>query len=162
MNIKLSWFQKHALLGYFLLAYAISWTIGIPLALIAQGKLNWHLPFYLHYLYSYGPMLAALIMTGFTQGKSGIKDIFKRLINWRMRPIWWIVAFSPVLGYLIIAMIQRLFQGTWPDFSLLGEVSFLPNLGIGALFLWILTSGVGEETGWRGIHSFLVYRNQSH
>ena len=44
MNAKLSWFQKHALLGYFLLAYAISWAIGIPLALIAQGKVNWHLP----------------------------------------------------------------------------------------------------------------------
>jgi len=45
MDTKLSWFQKHALLGYFLLAFAISWAIGIPLALIAQGKLNWHLLF---------------------------------------------------------------------------------------------------------------------
>jgi hypothetical protein len=40
MNTKKSWLQKHSLLGYFVLAYAISWTIGIPLALIAQGKLN--------------------------------------------------------------------------------------------------------------------------
>jgi len=150
MNTKRSWFQKHTLLGYFILAYAISWAIGIPLALIAQGKLNWQLPFYLHYLYSYGPMLAALIMTGVTKGKSGIKDLFKRLINWHMHPIWWIVAFSPVLGYLIIVTIQWFIQGTWADFSLLGEVSFLPNLVIGALFLWILVSGVGEETGWRG------------
>ena len=38
MNAKLSWFQKHALVGYFLLAYAISWAIGIPLALIVQGR----------------------------------------------------------------------------------------------------------------------------
>jgi hypothetical protein len=138
MNAKLSWFQKHALLGYFLLAYAISWAIGIPLALIAQGKVNWHLPFYLHYLYSYGPMLAALIMTGFTKGKSGIKDLFKRLINWHMRPIWWIVAFSPVVGYLIIVTVQRFVQGTWSDFRLLGEVSFLPDLGIGRFFFGLL------------------------
>ena len=99
-NTKLSWIQKHSLLGYFLLAYAISWAIGIPLALTALGKLNWHLPFYLQYFYAYGPMLAALIMTGFTKGKSGLKDIFKRLTDWHMRPIWWIVAFSPVVGYL--------------------------------------------------------------
>jgi hypothetical protein len=44
MPTKQPWLQKHALLAYFLLAFAISWAIGIPLALIAQGKLNWHLP----------------------------------------------------------------------------------------------------------------------
>jgi len=150
MNTKSSWFQRHPLLGYFFLAYAISWAIGIPLALISQGKLNWQLPFYLHYLYAYGPMLAAFIMTGFTKGKSGISDIFNRLFNWHMRPIWWIVAFSPLAGYLIIAIVQRIIQGTWADFSLLGQVNYLPNLGIGALFLWIFTFGIGEEIGWRG------------
>lgn len=52
-------------------------------------------------------MLAALIMPGITKGKSGIRDIFKRLTDWHMRPIWWIIAFSPVVGYLIIMTIQR-------------------------------------------------------
>ena len=36
------------------------------------------------------------------------------------------------------------------DFSLLGQVNFLPNLGVGALLLWIFTFGFGEEIGWRG------------
>jgi membrane protease YdiL (CAAX protease family) len=150
MNVKPSWLQKYDLLGYFLLAYTFSWTIGIPLALIAQGKLNWQIPFYVHYLYAYGPMLAAFIMTGLTKGKSGIADIFKRLFKWRMRPGWWVVAFSPLAGYLAIVIVQRMIQGVWVDFSLLGEVNFLPNLGIGALFLWIFTYGIGEEIGWRG------------
>jgi membrane protease YdiL (CAAX protease family) len=150
MNTKISWFQKYSLPGYFVLAYAISWTVGIPLALIAQGKLNWQIPFYVHYLYAYGPMLAALIMTGLTKGKSGIADIFERLFKWRMRPIWWIVALSPLAGYLVIVMIQRIISGVWADLSLLGEVNFLPNLGGGALLLWIFTYGIGEEIGWRG------------
>jgi len=34
-------------------------------------------------------------------------------------------------------------------FSKLGEIHFLPPLRIGALFLWILTFGIGEEIGWQ-------------
>jgi membrane protease YdiL (CAAX protease family) len=150
MNTKISRLQKYSLPGYFILAYAISWTIGIPLALIAQGKLDWQIPFSVHYFYAYGPMLAAFIMTGLTKGKSGIADIFRRLFKWRMRPVWWIITFSPLLGYLVIVVVQRLIQGEWADFSLLGEVNFLPKLGFGALFLWIFTYGIGEEIGWRG------------
>jgi uncharacterized protein len=150
MDIKTTWFQRHSLLGYFILAYAISWTVGIPLALIAQGKLNWQIPFYVHYLYAYGPMLAALIMTGLTKGKSGIGDIFKRLFQWHMRPIWWVVALSPLMGYFVIVVIQRLISGRWADLRLLGDVNFLPSLGAGALLLWVFTYGIGEEIGWRG------------
>jgi membrane protease YdiL (CAAX protease family) len=95
-------------------------------------------------------MLAALIMTGLTKDKLGIADIFKRLFKWRMRPVWWVVALSPLVGYLMIVIVQRLIQGEWADFSLLGEVNFLPNLGAGALLLWVLTYGIGEEIGWRG------------
>jgi membrane protease YdiL (CAAX protease family) len=150
MNTKTSWFHKHSLLGYFILAYAISWTVGIPLALIAQGKLNWQIPFQVHYLYAYGPMLSAFIMTGLTKGWPGIVDIFRRLFKWQMRPAWWLIAFSPLIGYAVVVIVLRLIQGTWVDLSLLGEVNFLPNLGAGALFLWIFTYGIGEEIGWRG------------
>ncbi|MBN8580145.1 MAG: CPBP family intramembrane metalloprotease [Anaerolineae bacterium] len=150
MNTNATWLQRNSLTGYFFLAYAISWSIGIPLALIAQEKVNWEIPFAVHYLYSYGPMLAALIMTALTKGKSGMVDIFKRLTTWRMRPVWWLLALSPLPAYFLIVIVLRLIQGTWVDLSLLGQVNFLPNLGIGALFLWIFTYGIGEEVGWRG------------
>lgn len=29
-------------------------------------------------------------------------------------------------------------------------MNFLPNLGLAAWPFWVLTSGIGEETGWRG------------
>ncbi|MBK9209650.1 MAG: hypothetical protein IPL71_15645 [Anaerolineales bacterium] len=134
MNTKTSWIQKNSLLGYFILAYAISWTIGIPLALIAQGKVSWQIPFPLHYLYAYGPMLSALIMTGLTKGKSGIADIFKRLFKWRIGFSWWMISLSPLAAYFVIALVQRMIQGEWVDFNLLGEVNFLPNLGVWRAF----------------------------
>ncbi len=145
-----TWMQKNTLLGYFLLAYAISWSIAIPLALIAQGKLDWNIPFALHYLTAYGPMFAAFIMTGLADGKQGFHSLVKRLFRWRMDLGWWITAVSPLLIYFIIVLVQRIIQKTWVDFSQLGEINFLPNMGLGALLIWIFTFGLGEETGWRG------------
>lgn len=150
MNTKTTWLQRNSLVGYFILAYAISWAIGIPLALIAQGKVDLQIPYFVHYFYAYGPMLAAFIMTGLTKGRTGIADIFKRLTTWQMRPTWWLLALSPLPAYFLIVIVLRIIQGAWVDLSLLGQVNFLPNLGIGALFLWILTYGIGEEVGWRG------------
>lgn len=150
MNTKTTWLEKNSLLGYFVLAYALSWSFGIPLALMAQGKVDWQIPFFVHYFYAYGPMLAAFIMTGLTRGKSGMADIYKRLTQWRMTPVWWLVTLSPLPAYLLIVIVLRFIQGSWVDFSLLGQVNFLPNLGVTALLLWIFTYGIGEEVGWRG------------
>jgi membrane protease YdiL (CAAX protease family) len=145
-----TWLQKYSLVGYFLLAYAFTWSIGIPLALIALGKLDWNLHFSLHYLAAFGPMLSALIMEGLTNGRQGIGSLLKRLLKWRMHPGWWLMAISPLIGYTLIAFLQGIVRKTWANLSLLGEINFLPNVGFGALLIWIFTFGLGEETGWRG------------
>lgn len=64
--------------------------------------------------------------------------------------MWWLAALSPLPAYFLIVIVLRVIQGAWTDLSLLGQVNFLPNLGVGALFLWIFTYGIGEEVGWRG------------
>jgi membrane protease YdiL (CAAX protease family) len=72
------------------------------------------------------------------------------MVQWRVRPVWWFVALSPLVLYGLAALALRLLRGTWIDVGVLGRVNFLPSLGIGALVLWIVNSGLGEETGWRG------------
>lgn len=143
-------FKQHPLIVFFVLAFAISWAVMIPLALTAQGIGGFSIPPSIHYLAAYGPMLAALITTGLTEGASGLREIFTRMVKWRVRPVWWLVAFLPLVAYALIAVVLRFVQGEWLGFGLLGRVDYLPDLGLGALALWILTFGIGEEVGWRG------------
>jgi len=139
-----------SLVGFFVLAYAISWAIEIPLALAARGLIDVPVPFAVHYLAAYGPMLAAIAMTWITGGHDGLRELFGRILKWRVRPMWWLVAAAPLTLYALTAVALRLIQGQWFSLAALGKIDFLPNLGVGALLLWILTFGLGEETGWRG------------
>lgn len=142
--------HEHSLLMYFILACAISWSLEIPLALRAQKVVMWPVPYPMHYLAAYGPMLAALIVTGFTDGTAGFRRLFSGLLQWRTRPIWWLVATSPLILAILIAVVLRFVPGQAAHIRMLGQVDFLPAIGLGALPLWILTFGIGEEMGWRG------------
>ncbi len=144
--------KRHSLVAYFVLAYAITWAIGIPLAASAQGLLNVQIPPNVHFLLAYGPMLAAFIVTGIISGAAGIQELLGRMTRWRVGVGWFLIAaFSPVALFLFSAAIVRAIGGTWPDFSQFGNIEGFPQLGwLAAWIFWILTFGIGEETGWRG------------
>jgi uncharacterized protein len=142
--------QPRHFLWYISIAYIISWCIEIPLALRAQGLLSLNVPFSLHYLAAFGPFIAGLVATWKEDGVGGVRELGGRMIRWRVAPIWWIVAVSPVLILFTLSGATRIIQGTWLDVTMLGRVDFLPDLGGGALLLWLATYGFGEEVGWRG------------
>ncbi|MFN2119837.1 MAG: type II CAAX prenyl endopeptidase Rce1 family protein [Anaerolineales bacterium] len=135
---------------YFIVAYAISWAIAVPLALAHQGIVAPILPPWFHYLVGYGPMLSALLVTWATRGQDGVKTLWLRLTNLQIGAIWWLIALSPLIIGLVVALGMNLLGGGNISLAQLGEVHFLPPLGIGALFLWLFTFGIGEEMGWRG------------
>jgi membrane protease YdiL (CAAX protease family) len=142
--------REHSLPAYFILAYAFSWLIGIPLALEAHGAIQAQIPFSLHYLIAYGPMLSALIVTWITSGIGGLKKLLGRMTKWRIDLSWWLVAVSPLGIYLLAGAALWLIQGQRMYLAVMGQVDYLPPLGLATLPLWILTFGLGEETGWRG------------
>jgi membrane protease YdiL (CAAX protease family) len=144
------WVKKCPLLTFFVLAYALSWIVEIPLALKAQGIIQAGVPFYLHYLAAYGPMVSALIVTGLTDGSRGLRELLGRMTKWRVGPGWWLVALAPLGLYLLVRAALWLAQGERIALAGMGQVDFLPFIGLAALPIWILTFGIGEETGWRG------------
>jgi membrane protease YdiL (CAAX protease family) len=150
MSAITTWAKKRPLLTFFILAYAFSWMIEIPLALRAQGVVQAEIPFSLHYLAAYGPMLSALILTGLTGGMRGLRELWERMTRWKVSPGWWLVALAPLGLYLLVAAVLWLTQREAIDLAAMGQVDFLPAIGLAALPMWILTFGIGEETGWRG------------
>ncbi len=143
--------QRHPVVTYYLLTLAFSWLIEFPLIAQVQGWFGWQVPMALHYLASFGPMLAALIVTWAVQGTAGLAELWSRITRWRVGAFAFAFAvFSPVVLFALAAVALRLLSGQWLDLTLLGQINYMPYLGVGALVLWIVTYGFGEEIGWRG------------
>lgn len=146
------WIKAHPLVAYFALAYAISWIIVLPLVAYAQGFIDVPVPFTLHYLNDLAPVLAAIIVTRIADGAEGLRDLLRRMIRWRGSLLWVLVAaFSPLVAFgIAAAIVVFAMEETPPDLGLLGELPYLPYLGLGGWIFWLLTVGLGEESGWRG------------
>ena len=138
--------------AYFLLTFVLSWAIEVPLVLQAQDLIPAVVPPRLHYVASFGPLLAASMVTLATRGPAGLGRLFSGLVRWRARPIYWVVAVvAPCTVFALILLGAKLAEGAWPDLASLGRPDYLPALGIlPTLLLWTVTFGAGEEVGWRG------------
>ncbi|HEX2458332.1 MAG TPA: alpha/beta fold hydrolase [Vicinamibacterales bacterium] len=144
------WVKRHPLSSYFFVAYVVSWSIAVPLALQAQGFVFHRLPWSLHYLAAFGPAAAALLIARLlreparTAERAEPRSVARGIF-------WWTVGVgSPLLLFVIALVAARIAGQTRPTWTSLGHINFLPDLGVMAWGLWFLTSGVGEELGWRG------------
>jgi CAAX protease family protein len=155
--LSTTWFKRHAMSTYLVLAYAISWIVAVPLALQAQGITHTQLPFTLHYLMAFGPALAARAAASLLHEPLGgaQRKTQQSLLH---RSLWWMIGFGSPLAMFAVAQLGARAAGqnapSWHD---LGRVNFLPGLGFTAWWLWFATNGLGEEPGWRG---FLLPRLQ--
>ncbi len=158
-----TWLKRHSLVAYFILTYAITWTIWSPIVASAQGWVKWNVPYALYYLGSFGPLIAALIVTALTEGRIGIRHLIRRIVKWRVEFRYYAFAVAaPAALFLLAFLVNRAITGTWSDLSLLGQPDYLPYLGpLGMLALWFLTYGLGEETGWRGFALPGLQKNRS-
>lgn len=152
MNLS-SAVKRHPVAAYYVLAYLCSWAITIPLALQAQGILAMRVPFALHYLSGLGPAVAALATTRLLRGgrpaerQRPAPNRMERVREWR----WLLVGGLGPLILFAVAQLAGLVSGQpVPAWRALGQVNFLPDLGLWAWTLWLIANGWGEELGWRG------------
>ncbi|MFW9792792.1 MAG: CPBP family intramembrane glutamic endopeptidase [Candidatus Thorarchaeota archaeon] len=146
------WIQRNVVASYILLAYGITWSLAFILVLSYYGVISLGVPWGLHYLLPYGPMLSALILTWARGGGDSLRELLGRMSKWKIRPVWIVTAlFSVWVFYIVSAFIMMAIGQPWPDLSVFGQVMYLPYLTfLGSWALWIFTYGIGEETGWRG------------
>lgn len=142
------------ILLFFTLTFVISWSIWIPAGLFAPKQFALILPG------AWGPTLAALILTGFTTGKEGLKTLLKSLIQWRVKVRYYLFAIVGVLGVALLAiLLNLLIGGSMPDLGSIASKFGFPE-DQAAMFLlfspvvYLTTIFIGgpiaEELGWRG------------
>ena len=132
--------KRHPIITFFVLAYAISW-VGWPL--YAAGV--WPIPFL-----ATGPLIAALVVIPITQGLSGLKELGSRMIRWRVRWYWYLVAIGLPLAVLLVAAVLNVALGaSAPSLAGIGPLSTL--LVVFAVRLINPLDGpMGEEPGCAG------------
>jgi uncharacterized protein len=132
--------KRHPLITFFVLAYALSWWPAILYALDLLPQ-----P-----IVGFGPFLAALVVLALTSGKSGIVGLLRRLVRWRVAPVWYAVALLlPVAISLTAAAFNVLLGAQAPSSVEWGGWRGL----FSTFFILLLIPGLGgtwEEPGWRG------------
>jgi len=149
--------KKYALVFFFLLAYLFTWSNWIPQAFNSRGIASIQVPGFLTILSGYGPALAAIIVVSLTSGWQGLRELFGRLLRWRVGIQWYLIAlFLPAFVILLAISIHKWTGGVAPDFSVATfpfgppETPLLQKLVILILVFTLGFDGLGEEIGWRG------------
>jgi membrane protease YdiL (CAAX protease family) len=96
---------------------------------------------------SWTPNLAAIVVTGVTKGKSGIKRLFSGWFKWRVNPWGYAFGLAPILiAFLSVGLFAAFGDVTAPKLT-----SELTTSGfILMVFFHIIQGATGEELGWRG------------
>ena len=143
---------RHPLVVFFVIAYAFSWLVWVPLALSEDGAglLSFRSPIGVSaavIIASFvGPFLSAFIMSGITEGRAGIGRLLRRFVLWRVGLGWYLFALIGIPMILVLGLI--FLPGTLSSFQGLASLARLPLL---SLSVYVLFHGpLGEEAGWRG------------
>jgi uncharacterized protein len=132
--------RRDPLIIFFVLAFVFSWW---PWPLYALGLAPGT-------ILGVGPFLAALVVLALTRGKVGILELLKRMVRWRVGPVWYAVALLLPVAIALGATVLNILLGAQPPTS--AELGAWPGL-IPTFFLLLLIPGIGgawEEPGWRG------------
>lgn len=145
--------RRHPLIAYFLIAFAGTWILFVPILLSPRGFGLIPLPdaiaFILFLVSTYaGPFLAAYLTTRAVDGQQGVRAWFQRMLHWPAGLGWYLLVLLgyPLLfgGSAIVALGSPALHAAgqnWPAFI----AAYLGNIPVG-FFLPTL----GEEAGWRG------------
>src|ERR671921_1332834 len=88
--------KRHPIVTFFVLSYAISWGA---------------LPFESVRFLPSGPLFAALIVIPLTQGVAGLKELGLRMVRWRVRWYWYVVALGLPLAVVLVTVVLNVALG---------------------------------------------------
>lgn len=151
--------KKKVLLKYLIITFILTWCVWGILILSTKGIISNTIHSRHTFLYiivgGSAPSFVAFLYTGLTNGLRGIKDLFKKILIWKVNPLWYlfVLLYIPVIYYLPVVFCQLL--GEQYIITQRFEFQKLITLFIGQLYV----GPINEEFGWRG---FVLPRLQDH
>lgn len=149
--------RRHPIATYLVVVYALAALIYTPplLGTAGLGVLPIEIPVALFLLISTIVLAAvAFAVTAAAEGREGVRDLGRRVVRFRVSPIWYLVALLTLpLAALAVSVVT---QGTAP----LTAIARNPSLIVGWLInvvSSVVLINLWEETGWTG---FVLHRLQ--
>jgi membrane protease YdiL (CAAX protease family) len=132
-----SCFERHQIGLFFLLTFGLSWYPwygGLGAEVLALG-----------------PSVAAIVIVVSVNGTSGLADLLRPFLRWRVGLRWWAIAvFGVVVLYLAGVGVNLVLGGELPPFTIIREEARLLPVYLFLVVLAPWNDPVGEEFGWRG------------
>lgn len=147
-----SFIQRHPVLAYYVLTFAISW--GGMLLVGARGILtgaNWQtdpqFPVAVLAMLA-GPPVAGILLTVLIAGKAGLRELRSRLGRWRVGGRWYAIALltAPALEMTVLLVLSRTSPVFLPSIVTTDDKAGLLVAGIAVG----LAGAFVEELGWTG------------
>ena len=156
--------MRYPVLSYYALVFAISW--GGILLLVGPGRIPGTdaeveklFPFALVMQFA-GPSIAGIAMTSLVSGRAGLRELFSRLLRWRVAAQWYAVALlaGPLLLGTVLSALSLVSPVFLPGIVTTDDRVALVLFGLG----WgLIGGGLLEELGWTGFAVPRIRQRQS-
>jgi uncharacterized protein len=148
MSGLVSFAKRHPVLAFYILAFVISWGGGILVlgpggfmgtTVTPRQQLMLGVPVGI-----LGPFISGLVLTGAIYGRAGVRQLWSRLLKWRVGLGWYAFA---LLTAPIITTVSLLARSTPPAIATADNKLGLLIMGIA---IGVGSSPIFEEIGWTG------------
>ena len=156
--------KKYEIIIFYCIALGITWTgwllldtFIMPLAANGEnfeqlifGQGQYHLIFISLFgsISVFGPGIAAFISIALVDGKTGVRELIKKIVRWRLPLFWYIIALMlPILIKYGAYVFNAVFLGGTlsVDYAAISSLIF-----VSAFIEQLIPSGGQEEVGWTG------------
>ena len=154
-----SFFKRHPLWTYLIIAYVFSWALwSVLLVVTPPGAMQEGISptfFILAILGGVGPSVAGIVTTAIVDGREGLRDLFARFRRWRVGVGWYAAALlsTPIIGLATLAAERALKMPTATLEEMLGSLPIS--------IIWPIFAALGEEFGWRGFYLPRLQKRQT-
>ena len=144
--------KKHPLVAFLVFAYGFSWGIwGLLSALTGH----------IHWIGSFGPSIAAVVVVAISEGKDGLRNLLRPIRQWRFGLGWYIFILIVCPLLFMLGLWAYIFSGGSFSLSSDAVINQLVQVPIYYIIILIIGGPLGEEIGWRGFALPRLLENKS-